>query len=170
MPEDEPDRWRAAIVRIVQNVVSGGGFWGGVGSVLGRIWSLPNTALGVAFGLVGIPTQGFGFENGQIQFKGNLLQSGLAWIFTGGNTGAITLGDAGIFPRGLGPGTVTDIASGQTLGLEESFHSVQGRILGPLYLPANIVGGSLGVIRNGYWHGPANFMERGPHLVPPRVF
>jgi hypothetical protein len=70
--------------------------------------------------------------NGQLQFKGNLLQSGLSWIFTGGETGAITIGDAGIFPRGFGPETITDIESGQTLGREESFHSIQGRILGPV--------------------------------------
>lgn len=147
-----------------------GGFWSGVGRVAGHIWNLPNTVLGAAYGLIGIPTQGIGLENGQLQFKGNLLQRGLSWIFTGGGTGAITIGDAGIFPRGFGPETITDIASGQTLGLEESFHSIQGRILGPLYLPANIVGGAAGVIGSGYWHGPANFMERGPHQVPPRVF
>jgi RHS repeat-associated protein len=174
----------------------GGGFWRGVGNVLGRIWNLPNTIIGAAYGLAGMAVGavaslawgalhvaslgrlggfswfggGISFANGQIQFTGSVLQRGLGWVFTGGGNGAITLGDVGIYPPGFGPGTVMDTASGQTLGLEESFHSQQGRILGPAYLPANIIGGVLGVARNGYWHGPANFMERGPHLVPPRRF
>ena len=136
---------------------------------VGSVWTAENTIIGVAYGLIGIPTQGIGFEHGQLQFKGNLLQGLLSRITTGGN-GAIVLGDVGIYPRGLGPETITDCTTGQTLGLEESYHSRQARILGPFYLPANIAGGALGLIRDGSWHGQANFMERGPHHKPPRRF
>jgi hypothetical protein len=137
--------------------------------VAGSLWTAENTFIGVAYGLIGIPTQGIGFQYGQLQFRGNLLQGLLSRILTGGS-GAIVFGDAGIYPRGFGPETITDCATGQTLGLEESYHSGQARILGPFYLPANIVGGTLGLIRDGYWHGPANFMERGPHRRPPQRF
>jgi hypothetical protein len=147
-----------------------GGLWSTVGQVAGYVWNLPNTVVGAAYGIIGIPTQGIGFENGQFQFKGNLLQRGVSWILTGGETGAITLGDAGVYPPGFGPERPMDIVSGQTLGLEESFHSIQGRILGPLYLPANILGGAAGIIGSGSWHGSGNFMERGPHRIPPTVF
>lgn len=148
-----------------------GGFWRGVGNVLGYIWNVPNTALGVAYGLIGIPTKGIGFEHGQMQFRGNLLQRLLS-----ANSGAITLGDAGVYPSGFGPQTPgTSGPTAQTVGLEESYHSRQGRVLGPAYLPANLVGGILGLIRNGSWHGGpippfngANFMERGPHANPAR--
>jgi hypothetical protein len=141
------------------------GFWSKVVSTLGYIWNAPNTAVGLTYGLIGIPTEGIGWEHGQLQFKGHLLQRLLS-----GNSGAITIGDAGIYPAGFGPGTIRNQATGQTLGLEESYHSSQGRILGPLYLPANLLGGILGLIHGGSWHDPANFMERGPHSVPPRRF
>ena len=148
-----------------------GGVWRGFVNVLGYIWNGPNTVLGTAYGLIGIPTGGIGFEHGQLQFRGNLLQRLLS-----GNSGAITLGDAGIYPSGFGPQTPgTSGPTAQTVGLEESYHSRQGRILGPAYLPANLVGGILGLIVNGSWHGGpippfngANFMERGPHANPPR--
>jgi hypothetical protein len=141
------------------------GFSSKIGNVMGYLWNGPNTALGVAYGLIGIPTQGIRWEHGQLQFKGHLLQR-----FLSGNRGAITIGDAGIYPAGFGPETIRDLATGQTLGLEESYHSSQGRILGPLYLPANLLGGILGLIHGGSWHDPANFMERGPHSIPPRRF
>jgi len=48
---------------------------------------LPNTVLGTAYGILGIPSGGIGFEYGQLQFKGNLLQ----WLLSGGGNGAITL-------------------------------------------------------------------------------
>ncbi len=172
----------------------GGGFWRGLRGVLGRIWNAPNTALGLAYGAAGMAVGAAGsaawgavyvatfgryggfkwlgggvmFGDGQIQFTGSPLQRGLGWVFTGGGSGAITLGDVGIYPRGFGPGSINP--TGQSVGLEESFHSRQGRIFGPLYLPANVLGGILGLVGNGSWHGPSNFMEVGPHSVPPRVW
>jgi len=124
---------------------------------LGRIWNSPNTVVGTAYGVLGIPTGGIGYEYGQLQFKGNLLQ----WLLSGGGNGAITLGDAGIYPPGFGPETIQ--FSGLPLGLEESFHSIQGRILGPFYLPAHVAFGTSAALANGYWHGPVNLLEQGPH-------
>ena len=124
---------------------------------LGRIWNLPNTVLGTAYGILGIPTKGIGFGYGQLQFKGNLLQ----WLLSGGGNGAITLGDAGVYPHGFGPETVAP--SGFALGFEESFHSLQGRILGPFYLPAHLTLGTSALAVNWDWHGPVNLLEQGPH-------
>jgi hypothetical protein len=139
------------------------------GRAIGSLWTVGNTIMGVLYGVIGIPTQGIGFQHDQLQFKGNLLQGLLSRITTGGN-GAIVLGEVGIYSPGFGPETITDCASAQTLGLEESYHSRQARILGPFYLPANILGGALGLLLDGSWHGHANFMERGPHHKPPRCF
>jgi hypothetical protein len=144
---------------------SGGGWLATIGKAAGVVWNLPNTAIGTAYGLLGIPTGGISFEYGQFQFRGNLLQ----WLLSGGGNGAVTLGDTGIYPPGFGPETVQP-GSGFTLGFEESFHSLQGRILGPLYLPAHITFGTSALLVNRYWHGPVNLLERGPHASPPRIF
>ncbi len=143
-----------------------GSWLGTIGNAAGVIWNLPNTVIGTAYGLLGIPTGGIGFEYGQLQFKGNLLQ----WLLSGGGNGAITLGDTGVYPPGFGPETVTQPSLGITLGFEESFHSLQGRVLGPLYLPAHVALGTTAVLANGYWHGPVNLLEVGPHAAPPRIF
>ena len=122
------------------------------------------------YGVVGIPTEGVSFEHGQIQFKGNLLQEVLS---KPGGYGAITFGEVGIYPRastGWGPDRIQDPKTGVTLGFQESFHSQQARVLGPLYLPAHLVGGILATILDGRWHGPTNIWEQGPHANPPRRF
>src|SRR5262245_32535097 len=62
--------------------------WSATSRAIGSVWTAENTVIGVAYGLIGIPTQGIGFKHGQLQFKGNLLQSLLSRITTGGN-GAI---------------------------------------------------------------------------------
>jgi RHS repeat-associated protein len=146
----------------------GPGLVGFLVTALGVTWNLGNTILGVTYGLLGIPTEGIGFEHGQIQFSGNLLQ----WLLSLGGNGAVTLGHVGIYPPGFGPETVTQVsnASSVTLGYEESFHSVQGEFLGPLYLPAHLILGTLATIWNGEWHGPLNVLEAGPHASPPRAF
>jgi hypothetical protein len=52
----------------------------------------------------------------------------------------------------------------------EGYHSSQARLLGIFYIPANFVGGALGLYYEGNWHGQSNFMEQGPHAQPPRRF
>ena len=152
------------------NYSDSGGFLWNVVHALASEWTAPNTAIGIAYGLGGIPTEGIGFEDGQLQFKGNLLQGYLAKKL-GAEGGAITFGEAGIYSPQNGPKTIINDATGQTLGLEESFHSTQARFLGPFYLWANGLGGALGLYFNGDWHGSANFMEQGPHRkTGPTVF
>jgi hypothetical protein len=161
-------RYRIGGVTYGGREAAGGGWLGTIGRLAGAIWNLPNTVIGTAYGLLGIPTGGIGFEYGQLQFKGNLLQ----WLLSGGGNGAITLGDAGIYPPGFGPDYIQQVYNGAniTLGFEESFHSLQGRILGPLYLPAHLTLGTSALIVNQSWHGWVNVLEAGPHASPPRIF
>jgi hypothetical protein len=50
----------------------------------------------------------------------------------------------------------------------ERQHTIQGQQLGPFYLPSNLAGGALALVRDGDWHGPGNWNERGPQERPPR--
>jgi hypothetical protein len=44
---------------------AGAGWLGTIGTAAGGIWNLPNTVIGTAYGLLGIPTGGIGFERGR---------------------------------------------------------------------------------------------------------
>jgi hypothetical protein len=159
---------------------------GGFGNVAGKLWNLPNTAVGLAYGLVGgvidrtlwLATLGYldlGFSisigNNAIQFQNHPLQQ----LFGGG---AITLGNTisyGGLPTDPAP---TSVAFATVpIGQHEIQHTFQGQVLGPLYLPANILGGTASLLGTPFtglgpagspWHGPLNFMEGGPLSVPPR--
>ncbi len=59
---------------------------------------------------------------------------------------------------------------GHTVGQEEYRHTIQGQILGPLYFPAHIIGGTSSILCAPHpelrhpvdaWHRN-NFMETGP--------
>ena len=54
------------------------------------------------------------------------------------------------------------------IGLHEIQHTYQGQMLGPLYIPSNVLGIAAGLIFNGSPHGPANWNERGSQQSPPR--
>jgi hypothetical protein len=151
------------------NETSGRGVVRTIGRIVGEIWGGVTSVVGTSIGLLGIPTGGIGIDNGQIQFEGNFLQRLL------GSDRAVTIGAAGIYPRSGtdpgGPGYVTHEATGQTTGMEEGNHSTQNLVLGPFYIPAHILTGTLGIIGPGHgWHGDWNFLEKGPHDVPPRPF
>lgn len=158
----------------------------GVWGVAGKVWNLPNTVLGLAYGAVGgvidravwLATFGYvdlGFSisigNNAIQFQNHPLQQ----LFGGG---AITIGNTisyGGLPTDPAP---TSVAFATVpIKLHEVQHTYQGELLGPLYLPANILGGAASLVGTPFtglgpggspWHGPLNFMERGPLSVPPR--
>jgi hypothetical protein len=68
------------------------------------------------------------------------------------------------------PDTLAGSASVQE---HERQHTIQGQQLGPFYLPSNLLGGGLALLRdrddekNRDWHGPSNWNERGPQQIPP---
>jgi len=134
-----------------------------------KIWTLPNTAIGITLGLAGYPIGQFlnyvglmsnpptiKFTDGNLEFTNSIFTFGL---------GAITLGNA------------VNYAPGMNLlwhRPHEFQHVPQGEWTGPLYLPLNLIGQAASVLTYPIWqgntvvHGPANFMEIGPQATPPR--
>jgi hypothetical protein len=138
-----------------------------IGDLLGKIWNLANTALGLAIGVVTLPiTLATG---GHIELGYNAIE------FVGSPfvASAITLGNIQIFGQtpSAQPSAPDYPFSYHTVGDEEMHHTYQGQTLGPLYLPANLVAGIISIfspphpVFNGYpvdpWH-QNNFMEIGP--------
>ena len=119
-----------------------------LGSVLGKLWNGANTLLGLAWGGVGML---FGAKvslgHNAIQFENHPL-----------TTSAITIGNT----ISYGPRTSPD-----TVGAHEEQHTYQGELLGPLYLPSNILGGISAEIHDGCWHGDTNWNEAGPQADRP---
>ena len=125
----------------------------------GKAWSLPNTAVGLVYGgaghLAGLAKgtrPHVVIEGNAIQFRNNPF----------GGVGAITLGNTTTY-NGQ-PWIEKD--TGLSVGEHERQHTIQGQQLGPLYLPSNAIGGGLAMLRDGDWHGPSNWNERGPQGRP----
>jgi len=137
---------------------------------LGKVWNLPNTLIGLVFAIAGTFV-GFGL--------GRPVQWRLGWNciqITGSPlvTTAITLGNVVIYGVRVAPEhpnrRLRFTPHGYTVAHEEYMHTLQGQILGPLYLPVHIVCGLWSC-----WHPPhpqfrcrvdrwhqANAMEIGP--------
>jgi hypothetical protein len=126
-------------------------------AALGKLWNAPNTVLGLLWGAVGMAFGArAGFGNNAVQFTNH--------PFMGDS--AVTLGNTVSYGSDFGPQTLVlgDVA----VGAHELQHTLQGQLLGPLYLPSNVLGGVAAVVRNGYWHGSFNWNEVGPQSSPPR--
>ena len=144
------------------NAASGSGLSDLAWNVLGWAWNSSNTQTGVLYGLLGIPTQGISYSNGQLNFHGNLAQTAFASVL-GMDPIATTLGHAAIYGRGVDPWDIG--RSGYPLGYEESMHSAQGDIMGPFYIPMSLAFGLYSVVTTGdWWNSP---LEQGPHQTPP---
>ena len=129
------------------SVVSG--VFDGVCQGAGLIWNLPNTVVGLSWGLAGYAWDHiFGDGRAEIGFGNNAIEfhnhPAVIRAITLGNT----ISYADNYPSWLA-------------GDHERAHTIQGEILGPLYLPANIAGGTISEVTSDSWHGN-NFMEEGP--------
>lgn len=132
--------------------------------VVGKIWALPNTIIGLAYGGAGHvlgwmmgTNPSISFANNAIQFENNPL---MASAMTFGNV--IVYGTDPVYFQ---PGS----QRGQyTLGYEEMQHTYQAQVLGPLYFPGHIVSGATGLLMDRDWHGSSAFLEVGPHSRNPR--
>jgi hypothetical protein len=131
-------------------------------NTLGRLWALPNTAVGLVYGLVSLP---FGakisFADGVMRFT-KLPK----WLMPS----AMSLGDVNVFGVNSPPDGDNNVGIGITTGQEEAIHSRQARVLGPLYFPAHIAAGIRSVLTPidrarfswpDAWHRN-NFLETGP--------
>jgi RHS repeat-associated protein len=134
-------------------------------SAIGKIWNLPNSAVGIVLGVAGkliCPTSSkVSIGNNAIQFENNPLMF---------SSGAITFGNVINYGKDLGPDSKSPESSDHTTGDHERQHTYQGEVLGPLYIPASALSLMTGSIVDGDSHGPHAFLESGPQANPPRAF
>lgn len=140
----------------------------GIGRTAGHVWALPNTAVGLTFGTIGLPfgaNMHWDSQNAILQVTNHPLMGT-----------AMSLGDVNVFGANTPPHTPGVIVRAVTVGYEEALHSMQSRILGPLYFPAHLLAGTFSMLtpdaNSRYpgiypWHRN-NFMEFGP--MTGRVF
>ncbi|HRI11720.1 MAG TPA: RHS repeat-associated core domain-containing protein [Verrucomicrobiota bacterium] len=138
---------------------------------LGKLWALPNTALGLVYGGVGkllnwgkvkvsLGHNGIQFEHSPFVPGDDDNSAGLTLgntIHYGGreNSPAVFAGDSGPV---FGP-----------LWMHETQHTYQTQQLGPLYSLSNVVCMTIDLIFSGLSyqaHGPLNWNERGPTSWP----
>lgn len=124
-------------------------------SILGKLWNLPNTLIGLLFGGLGVVLSlgklNVTFGNNAIQFHDHPL-CGL---------GAITLGNVICYGSGLPETAARPEGGSGNVGDHERQHTFQGEWLGPLYLPSHVLSLIAGSM-TGNHHGHANWNERGP--------
>lgn len=138
--------------------------------LLGKLWSMPNTLLGLLIGFTGHGLSWLGYRfgvyshiarinigNNAIQFHNNALM-----VF-----GALTIGNVICYGCHCAP---------HSHGAHERQHTIQAQVLGPFYLPMHLFAqcASICTHRIEAWRGPtlvhgrANFLETGPQSDPPR--
>ncbi len=118
--------------------------------VAGKIWTLPNTAIGLAIGGAGLL---FGGDPPKI--GNNAIQFSNVPFFGGG---AITFGNTILYGRGVYPGDPWGRYNGAPgvfpIGVHEQAHTYQYEVMGPLYGPAWILGG--GPTASNPWENAAD--------------
>ena len=133
----------------------------------GKIWNLPNTILGLGYGTLGYAAGWAGYEFGWQSAPPDILFGNNAFQFVNNpfaKYGAITIGNVEVFG-----GSRYDMgADYNVMAFHEEQHTYQGQLLGPLYLPSNILGGAAGLLFGGDFHAPQNWNEVGPQMHPPR--
>ncbi|MFC3069445.1 hypothetical protein [Phenylobacterium soli] len=150
--------------------------WDRAADLVGKVWNGPNTLLGLLYGAVGMgigailhllterPAPGVRWRHNAVQFTHNPF----------GGAGAITIGNASVYfddpysPEGRRTWAGVEAREGHPIWEHERQHTLQGQLLGPLYLPSNLLGGLNALIHGENWWGPHNWNERGPQRHPPR--
>ena len=142
-----------------------------IADAAGKAWNSPNTALGLIYG-------GAGYALGQVHRPPNtpaprVRLSHNAVDNPASPLGGLTLGNVTLYPDDPYDPTDKGWAKyrrdyGRPVQEHEEQHTYQGQQLGPVYLPSNIAGGLLGLVRDHDWGGPSNWNERGPKMNPPR--
>jgi len=99
--------------------------------VLGHLWSLPNTVIGLLFGLGGR----YRFDRANRVFV--VRGGGVVWLFDRLGYAGMCVGDVVLCAYDLptrSPGVYR----------HELVHATQARLLGPFYLPLTLIGYALG--------------------------
>jgi hypothetical protein len=131
---------------------------------VGKIWNLPNTIIGLAYGGLGyvFSDRDVRFENNSITFRGMPLMPS---AMTLGNV--IVYGNRDPLDHNV---EFVDSPIGHNVAREEYFHTIQGEVLGPLYFPAHVIGGVISIFSDPHpglvndvdaWHRNNPF-ETGP--------
>jgi hypothetical protein len=124
----------------------------GYSSIIGKIWTLPNTAIGLVVGLFEYGAGLIEGTNPTIAFANNAIQIRGA-PYGAASGGAITFGSVEIF-KDTSPDTRTcnyggDCSNGYTstnsvlIGPHEEGHTYQNERLGPVFLPAYLLFGGI---------------------------
>ena len=136
--------------------------------LIGKVWNLPNTAIGLVWGTIGLTVElvsssfsrtwdfGVSFGHNSIQFTGHNLAGSAQAL---GNT---THYSSKFLPDSYGPNNFAYFFEGHTIGQHEMMHAYQGQQLGVLYLPSVAASYALSLVMNGNTHGSYSFIERGP--------
>lgn len=139
-------------------------------NILGKIWNVPNTALGTLVGVAGYGAGKVMGKNPRISVRDNAIQ------FTNnpaGGVSAVTLGNTVIWngdPYDPKNSNGPSWSNPRNAIEHEKQHTYQGEQLGPFYLPSNVFGGLNALIRDGEWHGDSNWNEVGPQQDPPQMW
>jgi RHS repeat-associated protein len=118
--------------------------------ILGKIWNLPNTVVGLTIGLAGVP---FG---ARIQFGDN----GIEFInYPWGKPGALTMGNVILYHEAVPSDIVPryDYSANVRLGTHERGHTYQGQVLGPLFGPVYLLSGGAFTGRSPFEIAADNF-------------
>ncbi len=139
--------------------------------VAGKIWGAPNTAVGLLVGSVGYIVGWAMYEN-QLQDSApeiHVRNNAIEFVHNpGGGVSAITFGNAELFGRSLpSDPDYGNPSLAHSTEDHEMQHTYQSQLLGPLYLPLAGLSLLMGSVFNGFSHGPAAFMERGPQRDVP---
>jgi hypothetical protein len=112
--------------------------------ILGKAWALPNTALGLAAAGPSYVAGKLLGTHPRFRFGDNALQLLNSPLNLGGR--AYTLGNVQVYPEAQPPDLRQPSYTGAVgrVGAHEAGHSQQGQVLGPLYLPAEVLGSLLG--------------------------
>ncbi len=142
----------------------------GLLDIAGKIWNLPNTAIGLTYGAAGYIAGWANYELGGQLSTPDILQGVNGLYFTNNplQLSAMTIGNTTVFGTGQNFQPTSLTPNFNLLGDEETQHTYQGEVLGPLYLPAHILFGTAATIFDGGWHGPTNILESGPHSEIPQ--
>lgn len=120
------------------------------GQALGKIWSLPNTLVGLAYGGIGHVAGLMMGTNPQISFGNNAIQF-VNNPFIRANE-ALTLGNVIMYGRNSPPSEYGAYGDPTVnVGLHERAHTYQAQVLGPLFGPVYMLtGGFSGPPRNPF--------------------
>jgi hypothetical protein len=108
---------------------------GAVADIAGKLWNLPNTAVGLGLGAFGTP---LGARDNALNYGGNTFLQAI-----NPNVAAITFGNVVNYAPGFRPNDFLPTYDGTAtvrLASHERAHTYQSQILGPFFIPAYVLG------------------------------